>query len=63
MFVIPGRESSPLLDAVEASFDDVALLVGLGVEVDGPPAGSTSSLPVSDLVAAFGDHGFDAPGT
>jgi hypothetical protein len=38
VFVIAGREASPVPEVVEGAFDDVAVLVVVGVEVDRSPA-------------------------
>jgi hypothetical protein len=51
-----------LLEEVEGSFDHVAVLVGLGVEVHRSPSPLTASTTVSDLVVWFGDHRGDPTG-
>ncbi len=38
MFVVAGGDVAPILDVVEGAFDDVAVLVVLGVEPTGPIA-------------------------
>ena len=54
--VVPGGQSSPLLEGSEGAFDDVAGLVGVVVVGHGPPATRTSAGAVGLLVAWFGDH-------
>jgi hypothetical protein len=39
VLVVAGRQAAPVLDPVEGSLDDVAILVGVDVKVDGPTAG------------------------
>ena len=47
------------LELVDRAFDNVALLVGFGVEPGWPPAGAASPQPVLLLVGGFGDGGLD----
>lgn len=60
---VAGRERAPLLEAVEESFDDVAVLVPLLVERRGPTASRTAPLAVGFLVGAFGDRVADVAPT
>lgn len=60
VFVESGGQSAPLLDGVERAFDDVAALVGLGVQGGWAPALGAAVLAVADLVVTLGDHGLDA---
>ena len=52
-FGVAGGEATELFQAVEAAFDDVALLVDGGVEARWPAAGWTSGLAAGDLVGPF----------
>lgn len=58
--LVAGRDAPPLLQAVDAPFDGVALLVSLAVEGWWPAASAASAEPVSALVCGDGDHGPDA---
>src|SRR5690606_21078790 len=58
--VIPGGQCAPLLEQGEGAFDDVALLVQVGVEVGWPPATGAASFAVGLLVGRLGDHRADA---
>lgn len=62
VFVVASREAAPLLGVAEAAFDDVAVLVVVGIEPDGPAAAWAATFPVALLVAGGfgGDHGLDA---
>src|SRR5665647_2099497 len=57
------RDAAPVLEPVEAAFDDVAALVAVALVVvpDDGSAGPATS--VGDLVVAFGDRGGDATGS
>jgi len=46
VFVIAGREASPVLEVVEGAFDDVAVLVVVGVEVNRLYAANRGSRPL-----------------
>jgi hypothetical protein len=52
MLVVPGRESAPVLELVEGTFDDVAVLVVLGVEADRPAAAGTADSVIVRFVPA-----------
>jgi hypothetical protein len=54
-------QAAPLLEAVDASFDGVALLVGLGVEAGWAAAEPASPQAVADLVGRLGDDSSDSP--
>lgn len=58
--VVADGQAAPLLQGVEASFDDVAAFVGVLVVGDQPSAGGTLAFPVSRLVVFLGDHALDA---
>jgi hypothetical protein len=62
VLVVAGGDSAPLLEAVVAAFDGVAVLVDLGVEGRWPATGAAFGLAACDLVAAFGDGVPDPPG-
>jgi hypothetical protein len=62
VLAVSGRESAPVLELVEGSFDDVAVLVVLGVEADRPAAAGTFVLAVGSLVVLLRDHDLHAPG-
>jgi hypothetical protein len=55
--VVAGGDRSPLLEPVEATLDDVALLVELGVE--GVRTAGSASATTRELVVALGDSGLD----
>jgi hypothetical protein len=38
VFVVSGRQAAPVLEVVEGALNNVAVLVVVGVEVDGSPA-------------------------
>jgi hypothetical protein len=50
-------QAAPLLEADDASFDRVALLVRLGVESGRSAAGPASAEAVADLVGGLRDDG------
>lgn len=52
-FVGSHGQSAPLLEAVDAAFDGVALLVCLSVEGGWPAAESAASLAMADLVGGL----------
>lgn len=58
--VVAGGDASPLLQAVEASFDRVALLVEVLVEGRRASAAAAAAEPVADLVGPLGDGVADA---
>jgi len=58
--IVAGGQCPPLPDVGEGAFDDVTVLVGLGVEGDRSPAGGATPGPVGDLVGPLRDHGGDA---
>jgi hypothetical protein len=60
VLVVAGGQAAPVLESVEAAFDDVAAAVAVGVEVDWSAAAGASVLAVADLVGGFGDDGGDA---
>ncbi|MFC3986709.1 MULTISPECIES: hypothetical protein [Streptosporangium] len=49
-----------MLEFADAAFDQVALLVGQGVEGVRAASQVAPALVVGDLIAAFGDDRFDA---
>lgn len=55
-FVVAGGDATPLLEAVEASFHDVAVLVRLTVEGRRAASPAASPGPVGDLVGPFRDR-------
>ena len=59
-FVVAGGQGSPLLEGVEAAFDDVALLVGVLVVGDGTSARGALAFSVGFLIFLFGDDAFNA---
>jgi hypothetical protein len=54
-------QTTPLLQAVDAPFDGVALLVCLRIETWRPASGSPSPQAVSDLAGRLRDDGANAP--
>lgn len=58
--VVAGGQSTPLFGLVEGPLDDVAPLVGLGVEPVGSTALAAAPLSCGDLVALGRDDGGDA---
>ncbi|BDM74787.1 hypothetical protein HEK616_82740 (plasmid) [Streptomyces nigrescens] len=58
--LVAGGDSSPLLEAVDAPFDGVALPLGLAVESRRPAALAATSQSVSALVGRNRDHRPDA---
>src|SRR3954467_14472155 len=58
-FVISGGHRPVGLELVDGAFDDVALLVGFGVEPGWPPARAAPPQPVLLLVGGFGNGGLD----
>src|SRR5262249_61161499 len=59
-FVVSGGPGAVLAEFAYGPFDDVALLVGGGVEGGRAPAPATTSAPVAGLVGGLGDGGLDA---
>lgn len=59
-FVVSGGYGTVLFELVDAAFDSVTLLVGLGIEPWWPTASGSSSTPVGELVGGNGNRGFDA---
>ncbi len=57
---VAGGDASPLLQAVDAPFDGVALFVVLSVEGWGPAALAAATQPMTLLVCRDGDHCPDA---
>jgi hypothetical protein len=55
VFVVAGGQAAPVLESVEGSFDDVAVLVVLGVEADRSAAAGAPVLVVADLVGGLAD--------
>src|SRR5215203_2218284 len=58
-FVVAGGHRPVGLELVDGAFDDVALLVDLGVEAGWPPTRTAPPEPVLLLVGRFGDGGLD----
>jgi len=58
-FVVSGGHRPVGFELVDGAFDDVALLVGLGVEPGWSPTRAASPQPVLLLVRGFGDGGLD----
>ena len=58
--VVAGREAPPVLELVERSLDDVAVLVVTGVEADRPATTRALLLTVGDLVRRLRDYCLDA---
>jgi hypothetical protein len=58
--VVAARWSAPLLDVVEASLDDVAVLGEVAVVADRSATAAGLALAVADLVCRFRDDGLDA---
>ena len=54
--LVAGRNAAPLLEAVDAPLDGVALLVGITVEGRWPAALAAASQPVVPLVRRDWDH-------
>ena len=61
VFVVTGREPSPLLQMAEAALDNVPVSVVGGIESDGTPTAWTPPAAVAFLIIGLGDHGLDAP--
>src|SRR3954453_1655987 len=59
-FVVSGGHRPVGLELVDGAFDDVALLVDLGVEPGWPPALPAPAEPVVLLVGGFGDGGLNS---
>jgi len=57
-----ARPHLTLPEVGEGLFDDVVVLVGLGVEGHGPAAGGAPASAVGDLAGPLGDDGGDAAG-
>jgi len=57
--VVAGGQAAPLLDLLVGPFDDVAVLVLLGVVADRAAAGRSATQPVLLLVGPFGDDRLD----
>src|SRR4051794_25793299 len=57
--VVAGGHRPVGFELVDGAFDDVALLVDLGVEPGWPPACAAPAEPVVLLVGGFGDGGLD----
>jgi len=57
----PCCQAPELFEPVEASLDDVAEFVEVGVEGWWPATGAAFGLAAGDLVGAFGDGGLDLP--
>ncbi|GAA2378553.1 hypothetical protein GCM10010417_49920 [Streptomyces carpaticus] len=57
-FVVTGGQGPVLLESAEAAFDDVALSVGVCVDVAAGLAAADASV---DLVDPFGDRRCDSP--
>lgn len=53
-------QAAPLFEVVDAPFDGVALLVGLGVEGRWAVSVAASPQPVADLVGRLGDDSADS---
>lgn len=53
--VVAGGDASPVLQAVEAAFDHVALLVEVFAEGRRPSAAAAAPEPVADPVGPFRD--------
>lgn len=60
VFVVPGGDAAPLLEAVDAPLDGVALLVCLAVEGRRSAARLSALPPVGLLIGAFRNHRADA---
>src|SRR3954449_3010445 len=58
-FVVAGGHRPVGFELVDGAFDDVALLVGFGVEHRWPPALAAAAEPVLLLIRGFGDGGLD----
>ncbi|GHA80006.1 hypothetical protein GCM10010305_24190 [Streptomyces termitum] len=58
-FVGSHGRTTPLLEAIDASFDGMALSVCLGVEAGRATVGAASPQSVADLVGGLRDHGTD----
>jgi hypothetical protein len=52
-------QTTPLLEAIDAPFDGIALLIRLGVEAGRAATGAASPSSVTDLVGGLRDHGTD----
>ena len=59
-FVVPGRDTAPLLVEGEGAFDDVAILVCVRVEGGWSATAAPSPFAGADLVAFLWDHGRDS---
>src|SRR3954454_8428642 len=60
VLVVAGGDASPALEAVEGSFDDVAVAVHLGVEAWWSAVAAAFARAVRDLVALLGDDHADS---
>lgn len=58
--VVAGGDGSPLLESVEAAFDDVASSVDVGVKGGWSAASGAASVPQVDLVDPLGTGVSDA---
>jgi len=54
--LVAGGQATPVLQAVDAAFDGVALLVGLAVEGGRAASEPAFALAVGDLVGGLRDH-------
>ena len=62
VLVVAGGQAAPVLEPVEGAFDDVAVLVVLGVEVQRSATGGALGLAAGDGVGLLRDHHRDAAG-
>ena len=62
MFVVAGSDAAPVLEPVEGSFDDVAVLVVVGVEAQRSAAALAFRLATFDRVGLLRDDDPDAAG-
>ena len=61
-FVASHGDAAPLLESVEAAFDDVAVAAYFSVERSGPSARETTACTVQELVGVVGDRRLEYPG-
>ena len=59
VFVVAGGDAAPLFEPAEGTLDDVACLVGLGIERRRSAAAAAAGGAVRGLVGAFWDDGAD----
>lgn len=59
VLVVPGGQSSPLLDMAVTTLDDVAVLIVSSIQPDRTSTAGATTLPMSLLIIRFRDDGLD----